>query len=75
MCLVDMRAFSWKSQLHLLMCCVHCAVTLTALQDLAKQLQAAGQEADAKVPQKITQAPPQDDKRTRRRKRYVHKSQ
>ncbi|DBA89815.1 hypothetical protein WJX79_008735 [Trebouxia sp. C0005] len=50
-------------------------VTLTALQDLAKQLQSAAQEANAQVPHKITQAPPQDDKRTRRRKRYVHKSQ
>ena len=75
MCLVDVRTSSWKLRSILLTGCVHCAVTLTALQDLAKQLQAAAQEANAQVPQKIMQAPPQDDKRTRRRKRYVHKSQ
>ena len=75
MCVVVRRAFSWRSQSALLTCCVQCAVTLTALQDLAKQLQAAGQEANVKVPQKSAQAAPPDDKRTRRRKRYVHKSQ
>lgn len=53
---------------------VHNPGTLAALEDLARQLEeAAGEKADAQ-PKQTVQLPQEDDARTKRRKRYKHKS-